>query len=187
MADKPKRDIEAILAARKKKTAIWDIIPVTDAVMLHYVMNVLYTHFLKEHTLRADWQPNILLSSRAYLARLPKKQIVEIGTLATIQANHLFEPVLAVVFGVDIRHMVVAFAQVVVTLVDQHRYNYTEDALVLQSLGIINEAIEDRAPDWNYDAGNVNSIYAAFMKGIDNSEYFRREGEREGSAMEVLH
>ncbi len=187
MADKPKRDVEAILAARKKKTAIWDIVPVTDAVMLHYVMNVLYTHFLQEHSLRADWQANLLLSSKAYLSKLPRQQVAEIGTLATVQANHLFGPILLQVSGIDIRHLVIAFAQVVLTLVDQNRYNYTEDALVLQSIGIIHEAIEDGTPDWNYDKGNVDSIYALFMQTIDASVYFRVEGEREGSAMEVLH
>lgn len=179
-------DVERRLAARKKKTAIFNVVPVTDAIMLHYVMNVLYTHFLQQHRLRADWQPNLLMSSRRYLGKLPPAQVKLIAGNATTQASELFNPVLGHLMGVDIRHVVVAFAQTVLQLVDQNRYTFTDDALVLQSLGIVSEAVEERAPDWNYYVDPVRQIFQGFMKQIDASIYFKVEGELLGSAQDVL-
>ncbi len=186
MARRTIEQTEAELARRKKKTAIWDIVPVTDALMLHYVMNVLYIHFLKEHQLRQDWQPNLLLSSKRYLGKLPAAQVKLIAGMATTQANELFTPVLGTLTGVDIRHVVVGFAQLVLKLVDQNRYRFNDDALVLQSIGIWSEAVEERFSDWNYVGDQVGQYYGGFMKAVDASTYFRKETELEGVS-QVLH
>ncbi len=182
------RDIEAVLADRKKKIAIDDTGQVADAVMLHFVMDALYEHCLsKGHSLRADWKPNLLLSAQKYVSRLPKEQVILVATAATRAAQEVFGPVTGSMVGIDPRHAIVAFAQVVIKLVDQNRYTFTDDALVLQSIGIYNEAIDEGTEDWNYYPSQVKWLYEDLMKRIDASEYFRVEGDLEGVAYDVLH
>lgn len=181
------RDIEAELAERKRKVALDDIVPVVDAIMLHYVVNVLYQHFMKEHSLRADWQPSIDISVKKYLGKLPQAQVETILRKATYQANEVFGPVLKSMTGLDVRHVVIAFAQVVLTLVDQNRYRFTDDALVLQSIGIDNEAVGEQLADWNYQKFEVQYLYQGFMAQVDESPYFKQEAEHLGIAHEVLH
>ncbi len=180
------RDIEKVLAERKRKTTLYDLAPVTDAVMLHYVMDALYTNFLKQHRLRADWHPLLIMSAKKYVSKVPRFQVQLISSRAARQANLIFGTALGNMGGIDIRHAVIAFAQVVLTLVDQHRYRYTDDSLVLQSIGIINEAIEERVGDWEYHRGPVRSIYHSFMKKVDGSPYFKIETDYEGIVGDVL-
>lgn len=180
------RDIEAELAERKRKTAITDILPVVDAIMLHYVMDALYGHFMKEHSLRGDWRPGLEISTKKYLGRLPYEQVTQIGTMATRQANELFGPVIHSMTGIDVRHAVVAFAQMVLTLVDQNRYRYTDDSVVLQSIAIQHEAVDELFADWNYQKFEVKYLYQGFMAQVDESPYFRQEADHLGIAHEVL-
>lgn len=181
------RDIEAILAERKKKTALENIGQVADAVMLHYVMDTLYQHCLsKGHGLRADWKPNLELSGKKYMSKLPPEQVKLINLAVTRAAQEVFGPVLGSMVGIDPRHAIIAFAQVVLKLCDQHRYVFTDDALVLQSLGIRNEAVEEGTEDWNYYPSQVKWLYDEFMKRVDASDYFKDENEHEGIALEVL-
>lgn len=180
------RDIEKELAERKKKVALLDINPVVDAIMLHYVMDVLYTQFTKEHTLRADWQASLHISVKMYMGKLPPVQVRIIATNATMQANDIFGTELGTMTGTDVRHAVIAFAQMVLTLVDQNRYRFTDDALVLQSIGIVNEAVGEQLADWNYHKNPVKYLYQGFMARVDASGHFRVEAEHLGVAHEVL-
>ncbi len=148
--------------------------------MLHFVMGVLYDHFTRVHRLREDWKPNLILSSKRYLKQLPQVQVTMIASSATDQATELFGPALGELAGIDIRHAVIAFAQMVLKLVEQHRYRYSDDSLVLQSIGIVSEAVEERVADWNYQRQPVRSLYQNFMKRVDGSKHFQVEAEQEG-------
>jgi len=180
------RDVEAELARRKQKTALHDTVPVIDALMLHFCMDTFYGAMMKEHSMRADWPQTLVLSAKKYVGKLPDLQAKFIATKAASNANEVFGPVVKSLNGIDIRHVVIAFSQVVLTLVDQHRYRFTDDALVLQSLGIVSEAVDERATDWEYDRGRVRYLYRGFMKRVDKSQFFREEAQHEGVVAEVL-
>lgn len=176
-------DAERILADRKKRTPLIDLEPTTDAVMLHYVMNALYVQFLKQHRLREDWQQTLIMSARKYLGSLPDAQVKLISQGATNKAQVVFGPCLNTLIGIDIRHVVVAFAQVILTLVDQHRYRFADDALVLQSLGIVTEAVDEQVADWAYERAAVRYLYDDLMRRVDGSGHFRRESDHDATGI----